>query len=1387
MEVLISQCVLERLLHLRRRARPGSSRSSINRVTARYLNSFEPDRIQSRPFFGVQNIETMEKYSMLWSQLIFFLLRVQEHQEAYLDNYLIRADQDGELQRLLQEMQDAGQTLHSNNPQGLSFTNCLHNQIGQAADSANLRRCAKALRSVVEQLSMALVRQEHHENPFSSYVIAYSATWTLNNHGAWLSAGDYRPFLSGIIHCMQLWLLGYCLQQYQHQVPKSTLQDFVLSQCQSHLVNTTNSPIAELSYWRLLCRAARSDNPKPPVTTITDDCLQVNHADIELRLPAWRHALRTLLYEAAELLNTSLLFGLQGLADYPVESLQDNMAELRPGLSFVDDPRNRLHAVKDNVVHQLLQRPELRQRFFKEQMLSPSDAGLRAEPSQTAGLHLVQLDIYLHANQRFLQLLGVLIVMTAGLPPRRKELLGVSWCNQETPRNIFVYDRLLAVITFYHKAQWRVGSRPVARFLPPYLGNILVRYLIYVPPILRFFYYCMQTPCPRGSLFSAGEDVWRPNRLSAAMKLHTKRVLGFPIRYRQWRHMAIALDRRLLQGVGCQVYHIVADLGGDREDTSDSNLEPSAHPSSHPPPISSGTAGSAHHWQAAHTTATNVSHYGNSSAPFGLLTDTLLAEYCNVSRQFHQLAHVQTVEGVACNRKRPGSLSTEPSCREKKPLLGSRRYIRQQLWTWPAIEQSLKDLFGPTATARDRMQRDALRLLAGQTPESIIILPTGGGKSTLYLVLSRLSAAEVTIVVVPFIALRQDLVRRCHEHGLAYWHYNSVDRMQDRLHAVPALVFVDVDTAVTSPFLAFLKQLHDLGRVDRLILDEAHLVLTASSYRENLGRLGMLRQVPCPFVCLTATLPPHGELDLAQSLLLSHPTVQRASSDRPNLEYCVRSLGAPDPPASSAPPASGEDRLTHAVIQLCQREMRQWQAGGTLGGPTARGLCFVRQRAMGSSLAQHLDCDFYHAQLPTAERASILTAWSQGQRSPFLIATSALGAGVDYPAVRCVIHVDAPDGLVAYGQETGRAGRDGLHAVCTIVLPPKWSVSWDRRYRNDFIAEDIKGMTGFLQTRHCLRRLLTGYLDGSLGGREGTACKEADGIERVRCCNCQLATAQLGTGPAYLEAQHRQPDPRPRIALDPRTSPGTSPGTSPASARSQVGGRVQRESATESSDKATHPMDAGSESESEASSLASSASSASASGTSSPQQTVPSEVLQAAALLSRLGSMEAATAQALYEQRLAAWRRACILCSFQHRRPTSFPHPDCLQAHQHPSLTAFRRGVTFERGVGCFRCGQPGFVCQQRGRPGCRYPWFVFHCCWVALTQDTTHALEVIRTLGGPDLSHAASSHAVEQHPDYLHWIGRRGLVFGHVPAANAMRLASVWIDRLETLSQSAG
>ena len=449
----------------------------LDRVTARRLNSFEPDRMQSKPFVGVQNIHTMERYATAWSQLLLFLLRIQQSDSEVLAEYLLYPDDD--IQSRVDDMAEALQELRVANTHDASIEDCIGSSKYRTSP---LPLHAKTLVDAVSVLSTDLVRQTRRQDPFSLAVVAYSSLYTLNQDGAWKAASEFRPFLSAMIHCMQLWLLDHCIRHCEEISPALDLSDYAAEQCRLHLVNTSGGPMAELSYWRLITRSSKNDTPRPPVTTLTDDCMQVNHADLELRLPAWRQFLRDVLHEASELLENTLLFDLSNLPTYTASSLHDNLTRTEPGWSFVQDPRNHLTLVKDSVLNYLRVDEGLRKHFFEERGRGESSQEeLRSRRPAMAE--------YLHADQRFLQLLAILIVMTAGLPPRRPELLGVLWCNQEAPRNLYIYDGLLAVITSYHKSQWRVGSRPVARFLPSGVGDLVIRYLIYIIPVVRLFTY----------------------------------------------------------------------------------------------------------------------------------------------------------------------------------------------------------------------------------------------------------------------------------------------------------------------------------------------------------------------------------------------------------------------------------------------------------------------------------------------------------------------------------------------------------------------------------------------------------------------------------------------------------------------------------------------------------------------------------------------------------------------------------------------------------------------------------------------------------------------------------------------------------------------------------
>ena len=657
------------------------------------------------------------------------------------------------------------------------------------------------------------------------------------------------------------------------------------------------------------------------------------------------------------------------------------------------------------------------------------------------------------------------------------------------------------------------------------------------------------------------------------MQRQTTQYLGFSVTTRQWRHIAIAIDRRLLQSQGCRAYAIKESFGRrPLRDTEQSDSELDAEP------FQDSTDNELHavdfdertsHLQASHTARTGNAVYGNDTSLLFGLTDFLLASFRRVSQRWHIFAgfdiavdHMQISRPndpvTTCNPAKPDTQGSTKAAidavqteneqrtdsRQKKhtsrshkrkatssltdiayaqrlhaeelhtvkalelssnirPSDGSNLKTRAAMWTWPTIEKALQRLLGLHASFRSDIQRDAMRLIASTSPENLVIMPTGGGKTLLYILPTILPGAQVTIVITPLVALQQDLILRCTQWGINFGVYTARSALQPTA-AQPSLLLVDAERASSPSFQTLLSELHAAGRLDRIVLDEAHLLLTASHYRQQLPALATLQQYHCPFVCLTATMPPTAERELRLTLCLT-PQLERlrASSDRPNLQYRIQFIKQDQKRVHAGRYATKEDVLVDAVVRACLDMLQQHASD-----KTARILCYVRQKKIGSILKEELNCNFYHSSLE--DRESNLTTWRLGTSSPIMIATTALGAGIDYPNVRGIIHVDAPAGLLDYAQETGRAGRDGLHAECLVLLTDGWIVSWDRGFRTDFLHEDDRQMTRFLESKPplCLRMQLTKYLDGG----EGTTCKPPtiDKTDRIssdtRCSHCMQAS-----------------------------------------------------------------------------------------------------------------------------------------------------------------------------------------------------------------------------------------------------------------------------------------
>jgi len=320
------------------------------------------------------------------------------------------------------------------------------------------------------------------------------------------------------------------------------------------------------------------------------------------------------------------------------------------------------------------------------------------------------------------------------------------------------------------------------------------------------------------------------------------------------------------------------------------------------------------------------------------------------------------------------------------------------------------------------LQEEAIRM-GLERRDSLVVLPTGGGKSLCYQV-PPLVTGRTDLVVSPLISLMKDQVDSlracgypaCAIHGgLSFEERQNAERLLASGEA--RLVFVAPERLLTPGFLRLVERL-DIGA---FAIDEAHCISHwGHDFRPEYRQLEVLKKrFPRASIhAYTATATERVRHDIVTQLGLEDPRLLVGVFDRPNLVYRV------------VPRTS----VTEQTIEVLQRHRDE----------AAIVYCISRRdtETLAEGIRRHgIDARAYHAGLDAEPRRHVQDLFS-GEKLDVVVATVAFGMGIDRSNVRCVIHAAMPKSIEHYQQETGRAGRDGLEAECVLLYSAGDLLRW---------------------------------------------------------------------------------------------------------------------------------------------------------------------------------------------------------------------------------------------------------------------------------------------------------------------------------------------------------
>lgn len=588
----------------------------VNFFAQKCISSFLPNKkAYSQPLMVKLQKPTYQRYKDSWKRLLCFAYRSSNACGTVRLRHRLNSRQTALLDKLVAVATSALSVNHE----------------GECGSGRHVAKCPDPqFDDLCLDFCISLLDHELKGDIYESVVLGLLAVLGIDAAcSTFLEAPNYTSKLSGFIKIGQMLVLGKAVREVECGKVDNVL-DPLDDMRRRFMTVDTCTPFSWAVSLRSFGKKIWDNTTSLGYIQWSDDGQTVFYKDIELRVQAFREFITAQVNRVQSLLADLFMLASDEAREDVVPPLylhrvRDNPTVTEVGWSFLNDDRNRdlMPCKKGWLLRRLLHTDRLRTEFtypgYVQKIIWDKDAVRR----------------YRKKVEAFLEGLLLLIHVTSGQPARGTEIIGIQHSNSTFHRNIFIEDGLVALVTSYHKGYTCTGSTKIIhRYLPREVSELLVYYVWIIHPFLQELDLLVPSPRRRSSsfLWPDGEGCWNSQRLSDVLKRETAAHFKAPMTIPIYRHVAIAISRRFLDGGGFKRDYDMGDRISDL--------------------------------QTAHTSSTAGRLYARGLEELPGHVEARRAGFRSVSREWHELLGFSS----ACqSRKRPFSEIVNEAGLQKRP------------------------------------------------------------------------------------------------------------------------------------------------------------------------------------------------------------------------------------------------------------------------------------------------------------------------------------------------------------------------------------------------------------------------------------------------------------------------------------------------------------------------------------------------------------------------------------------------------------------------------------------------------------------------------------------------------------------------------------------------